>query len=131
MTSCFANVTGLTFRTCKFINNKRSQSKPLDTVFYYVHFLSRFLAGKCEMSHESTCYIILVFYTNEHDKVKNNCINLVFTILIINNYASLHVCWKESFLKHQKFSKYYDHDCLQNFLSLFLFLFIFSNSSNY
>ena len=127
----FRQCNRTTSRTFRFINNKRSQSKPLDTGFYYVHFVSRFLASKCEMSHKSACCIILLFYTNEHDKNKNNCINLAFTILTTNNYALLHVWWKQSFLKHQKFSKYYDHDCLQNFILLFLFLFVFSNSSNY
>ena len=37
---------------------------------------------------------------------------------ITNNHASFHLVWKENFLNHQKVSKYYEHDCLQNFILL-------------
>ena len=30
---------------------------------------------------------------------------------ITNNQISFYMLWKESFVKHQKFSKYYDHGC--------------------
>ena len=36
--------------------------------------------------------------------------------------ASFHLLWKENYVKHQKFSKFYNHDSLQNFLSLFMSL---------
>ena len=36
--------------------------------------------------------------------------------------ASFHFLWKENYVKHQKFSKFYNHDSLQNFLSLFMSL---------
>ena len=51
-------------------------SKSLDTVFYYVDFVSRFLAWKCEISHESTRCISILLYTNKHDKTKNDCVIL-------------------------------------------------------
>ena len=31
-------------------------------------------------------------------------------------------CGKKNLVKHQKVSKYYDHDCLQNFLLIFMSL---------
>ena len=37
-------------------------------------------------------------------------------MFIANNRASFHVRWKDNLVKHQKFSKYFDDDCLQNFL---------------
>ena len=36
---------------------------------------------------------------------------LVYTMFIINNCASFHLCWKENLVKHQKVSKYYENDC--------------------
>ena len=51
-------------------------SKSLDTVFYYVDFVGRFLAWKCKMSHESTPCISILFYPNKHDKIKINCVIL-------------------------------------------------------
>ena len=39
-----------------------------------------------------------------------------------NNRASFSLWWKENLLKHQRVSKCYDNDCLQNFLSLFMSL---------
>ena len=42
-------------------------------------------------------------------------------MFIANNRASFHLRWKYNLVKHQKFSKYFDDDCLQNFL-LFLSL---------
>ena len=39
---------------------------------------------------------------------------------IINNYSLLHLWWKESLLNYQKVSKYYEHDCLQNVVLLFM-----------
>ena len=41
---------------------------------------------------------------------------LVYTMFISNFRASFHLWWKENLLKHQRFSKYYKNDCLQNFL---------------
>ena len=38
---------------------------------------------------------------------------------ITNNHASLHLWWKENLLIYQNVSKYYEHGCLQIFLSLF------------
>ena len=35
---------------------------------------------------------------------------------ISNNQGSFHLWCKENLVKHQKFSNYYDHVCLQNFL---------------
>ena len=41
---------------------------------------------------------------------------------IANNNASFHWWWKENLLSHQKVSKYYKCDCLQNFPLLFMSL---------
>ena len=41
---------------------------------------------------------------------------------IFNNHATFHLRSKENLLNHKKFSKYYEHDCLQNFLWFFMFL---------
>ena len=35
---------------------------------------------------------------------------LVCTMFINNNYVSFHLWWEENWVKHQKVSKYYDHD---------------------
>ena len=32
-------------------------------------------------------------------------------MFITNNHSSVHLCRKENSIKHQKVSKYYDHDC--------------------
>ena len=41
---------------------------------------------------------------------------------ITNNHASIHLWWKENLLNHQKVSKYYEHDCMQKILLLFMAL---------
>ena len=43
---------------------------------------------------------------------------------IINKHALFHLWQKELLLNHQKVSKYYEHDCLQNFILLFMSLVI-------
>ena len=40
---------------------------------------------------------------------------LVYTMFITNTHISFHLCWKENLITHEKFPKYYDHDCLQFF----------------
>ena len=47
---------------------------------------------------------------------------LVCTMFISNNRLSFHLWRKENLVKHRKVSKYYETDCLQNFLLLFMFL---------
>ena len=49
---------------------------------------------------------------------ETTCINQ----LITNSKASFHLWEKEKLMKHQKFSKYYDYGCLQNFLLHFMSL---------
>ena len=39
---------------------------------------------------------------------------------ITNNLASFHLWRKKKLVKHQKFLKYYDHCCLQNFILNFM-----------
>ena len=41
---------------------------------------------------------------------------LVYTTFITNNHDSFHLWWNENLVKHWKVSKYYDQDCLKNFL---------------
>ena len=41
-------------------------------------------------------------------------------MFISNNRASFHLWCKENLVKHQKVSKYYENDCLQNFILLFM-----------
>ena len=41
---------------------------------------------------------------------------------ITSNYSSFHLWWKKNLLNYQKVSKYYEHDCLQNFILLFMSL---------
>ena len=50
------------------------------------------------------------------------CEQLVYTMFINNNRVSLHLWWKESLVKHQKVSKYYKNNYLQNFLLIFKYL---------
>ena len=39
---------------------------------------------------------------------------------ITHSHASFHLRWKENLLNYQKVAKYYEHDCLQNFIILFI-----------
>ena len=43
---------------------------------------------------------------------------LVYTMFITSNHASFNLSGKENLVKHQKVSKHYENDCLQNFLLL-------------
>ena len=45
-------------------------------------------------------------------------------MFVSNNCASFHLWWKENLIKHEKILKYYENDCLQNFLMLFMYLLI-------
>ena len=49
---------------------------------------------------------------------------LVNTIFISNNRPSFHSWWNDNLVKHWKVSEYYETDCLQNFVLLFIFLLI-------
>ena len=54
---------------------------------------------------------------------------LVYTIFIANNHASFQNL--ENLVKHEQVSKYHEHECLQNFPLIFMFLLtapIFKNS---
>ena len=42
-------------------------------------------------------------------------------MFITNNHDSVHLCWKQNLVKHQKVSKYYVHDCPPIFFLLFMF----------
>ena len=46
----------------------------------------------------------------------------VYTTFISNNRPSFHLWCKENLVKHQKVSKYYENDCLQNFIFPFMSL---------
>ena len=48
--------------------------------------------------------------------------HLVYTILITKNGTSCHLWSKETLVKHQKISKYYENNCPTNFILLFLSL---------
>ena len=43
-------------------------------------------------------------------------------MFITNNHTSFYLWRKENLVKHQKVSKYYDCDCLQNIILLFMSL---------
>ena len=43
-------------------------------------------------------------------------------MFISNNHTSLHLGSKEKLVKHQKVSKYYEYDCLENFSLLCMHL---------
>ena len=43
-------------------------------------------------------------------------------MFITNNKDSFSLRWKENLVKHQKVSKYYDQDCLKNFIFRFMSL---------
>ena len=45
-------------------------------------------------------------------------------MFITNNHTSLHLGSKEKLVKHQKVSKYYEYDCLENSSLLFMRLLI-------
>ena len=45
---------------------------------------------------------------------------LVYTVFISNNRASLHFQWKVNFIKCEKVSKFYENDSVQNFPFLFM-----------
>ena len=47
---------------------------------------------------------------------------LVHTMFLSNNGPSFHLWWKENLVKHREVSKYYETDCLQNFILLFMLL---------
>ena len=42
----------------------------------------------------------------------------------VYKHALFHLWWKQNLIEHQKVSEYYENDCLQNFLLLFIFLVI-------
>ena len=46
----------------------------------------------------------------------------VYTIFISNNGTLIHFWERKNFEKHQKVSKYYENDCLQNWVFLFITL---------
>ena len=47
---------------------------------------------------------------------------LIYTMFISNNRASFHLWRKENLVKQKKVSKYYENDCVENFLLHFMLL---------
>ena len=47
---------------------------------------------------------------------------LIYTMFIRNTRSSFHWWRQSNLVKHRKVSRYYETDCSQNFLSLFVFL---------
>ena len=45
-------------------------------------------------------------------------------MFITNNHDLFHQWWKENLVTHLKVSKYYDHECMENFLWLLMSLLI-------
>ena len=52
--------------------------------------------------------------------VRHLVTQLVYTMFITINHASFHLWLKKNLVKHKKVSKFFDHDYLQNFVSLFM-----------
>ena len=46
----------------------------------------------------------------------------MYTMLNINNHASFHLWWKKNLVNYQNVSKYFEHSCLEHFLSVFMSL---------
>ena len=66
-----------------------------------------------------------MFTANSLDKVLSRsatCHATRIYQLIPNNHAPCHLWGKESLLNHQKVLKYYENDCLQKFILLFMSL---------
>ena len=55
-------------------------------------------------------------HTNTHTHTHTH------TMFVSNNRASFHLWRKEKLVKHQNVSRYFENDCLQNFLLLFMSL---------
>ena len=81
----------------------------------------------------SICWVVLaeptivhkIFQTNSsfHAKIFWQLVKqLAYTMFISNNRAPFHLWWKENLVKQKKVSKYYENDCLQIFLLLFMSL---------
>ena len=77
--------------------------------FYYVDFVSRFLAWKYEMYHKSTRCISILFHTNKHDKIKKNCVILKNISLIYNAQKF----WKYLHQNIWNFNKFTDTQFIQ------------------
>ena len=67
-------------------------------------------------------WYFLIFWDPKSWVVRQLVIQLVCPMFISNNRTSFQFWWKENLVKHRKVSKYYETDCLQNFLLHFLFL---------
>ena len=74
---------------------------------------------------EKKIEILLIFPNFVRSSVWSHSANseaIVYTMFITNNHTSFYLWWKENRVKHQDLSKYYDHECLKNFLLLFMSL---------
>ena len=86
--------------------------------------------------YEIHCFFQIVFAHKEQSKTTSKIFekNFIFSCVSLNsfdnscipvyyhNQASFHLWWKENLVKHKRFSIYYDHGCLQNFLLHFISL---------
>ena len=62
----------------------------------------------------------LRYFLNISQAVRKRFRQLVYTVFLGNNRASLHFWGKENLVKQQKVLKHYENDCLQNFVLLFM-----------
>ena len=62
----------------------------------------------------------LRYFLNISQAVRKRFRQLVYTVFLGNNRASFHFWGKENLVKQQKVLKYYENDCLRNFVLLFM-----------
>ena len=62
----------------------------------------------------------LRYFLNISQAVRKRFRQLVYTVFLGNNRASFHFWGKQNLVKQQKVLKYYENDCLQNFVLLFM-----------
>ena len=68
-------------------------------------------------------FVLVKPYRKKKDKKFKTGLMTSF-ILLLNNRQSFHLWRMGNLVKHRKVSKYYETDCLQNFLLRYMFLII-------
>ena len=101
--------------------------KAINSIFQQFSASIKKIEFRWRTGHQTTIQwsfeIFLIFpnFLSSKSEVASQLVRqLVYTTFINNNHTSSHLWWKETLVKYQKVWKYFVHNCLQNFLLLFI-----------
>ena len=87
---------------------------------FFCQYWQRFHLGGWTQRRGTDFLTFLNLLASMSSAVRHLVTQLVYSMFITINHASFHLWLKRNLVKHKKVFKFFDHDYLQNFVSLFM-----------